>query len=196
VISRLANDSGEVSSPDTRRRFTEEAQRLLDPGRPGDFNQAMMELGATVCIPRSPDCGACPVAHLCAARAAGTERELPVKLRKKAARDVQLDLVVLTARSGMSGDVFLVQRAPHESRLADFWDLPHKHLFPNWRGRPVKQFTHRIVNDRFRITVWRGAAPKTLPAGRWFSPADLAAIPLSTIARKSLQPVIPPALKR
>lgn len=187
VLSRLGNDSGEVSSPDTRRRFNEQAQRLLDPRRPGDFNQAMMELGATICVPRSPDCGACPVEHLCAARAAGTERELPVKLKKNAARDVPLDLVLFTARSEMRGDVFLVQRAPDERRLADFWELPDKSLFPNWRGRRVKRFTHQIVNDRFRITVWRGAAPPTLPAGRWFSPASLATIPLATIARKALQ---------
>ena len=187
VVSRLANDSGEVSAPLVRRRIAEEAQRLLDPRRPGDFNQAMMELGATVCLPRSPDCPACPVKGLCAARAAGTERELPVKLKKNAARDVALDLALLTGPSGLRGQVFLVQRASNERRLADFWELPRKNLFPGWRGRRAKQFAHQIVNDRFRITIWRGPAPASLPAGRWFSPAGLEAIPLSTIARKALQ---------
>ena len=54
VISRLTNDASEIASPAARRRFAEEAARLLDPRRPGDFNQAMMELGATICVPRTP----------------------------------------------------------------------------------------------------------------------------------------------
>jgi A/G-specific adenine glycosylase len=186
VMSRLTNDAGEISTPETRRRFAEEAQRLLDPRRPGDFNQAMMELGATVCVPRSPACGQCPVARLCKARAAGTERELPVKLRKTVTRDVALGLAIFAGRAGMSGKVFLVQRAAEERRLAGFWELPAKDLFPDWRGRAAMQIVHRIVNDRFRITVWRGPAPRILPAGRWFASADLAAIPLTTVARKAL----------
>lgn len=183
VISRVTNDSGEISSPVTRRRFAEEAQRLLDPLRPGDFNQAMMELGAKICVPRSPDCPQCPVARYCAARESGNERELPVKLKKSAARDVVLDLALFT---GVSGKIFLVQRAAGERRLAGFWELPERNLFPDWRGRKVKQIVHQIVNDRFRITIWQGKAPRILPAGRWFKPAELAAIPLTTVTRKAL----------
>ena len=173
VISRLTNDPAEVSSPVTHRRFAEEAQRLLDPDRPGDFNQAMMELGATVCVPRSPDCGRCPVVRLCAARAAGTERELPVKWKKNPARDVALDLALFSGKGENAGRMFLVQRAQNERRLADFWELPSRNLLPGWRGRLVKRIAHQIVNDRFRITVWRGASPsKVLPAGKWFTAAD------------------------
>jgi adenine-specific DNA glycosylase len=129
------------------------------------------------------------VAQFCAARAAGTERELPVKLRKTVARDVTLDLAQFTWRAGARskpGNVFLMQRAPEERRLAGFWELPPKDLFPRWRGRAVKQIVHQIVNDRFRITVWQGVAPRILPDGKWFSPAELAKIPLTTIARKAL----------
>ena len=186
VVSRLTNDPGEISSPVTRKRFAEEAQRLLDPRRPGDFNQAMMELGATVCVPRSPDCPHCPVARLCAARATGTELELPVKLKKAASRDVTLDLALFAGRAGIAGKVFLIQRASDERRLADFWELPSKTLFPGWRGRPAGRIAHRIVNDRFRITVWLGPAPRVLPAGKWFTSVELAAIPLTTITRKAL----------
>jgi A/G-specific adenine glycosylase len=186
VISRLTNDASEVSSPETKLRFTQAAQRLLDPRRPGDFNQAMIELGATVCVPRTPVCGQCPVAHLCAARAAGTERDLPVKLKKSLAREVSLDLALFTARGKKPREVFLVQRASEERRLADFWELPAKDLFPNWHGEAAKRITHQIVNDRFRITVWRGMAPAKLPAGKWFTPAELATIPLTTATRKAL----------
>jgi A/G-specific adenine glycosylase len=186
VISRLTNDASEVSSPVTKRRFTDEAQRLLDPQRPGDFNQAMMELGATVCVPRNPRCEQCPVVRFCAARAAGTERELPVKLKKAPARDIALDLALFAGRAGNTGKIFLVQRNSAERRLADFWELPAKSLFPKWNGRLQGQIAHQIVNDRFRITVWHGIAPRLLPSGKWFTPFELAAIPLTTVARKAL----------
>jgi A/G-specific adenine glycosylase len=186
VISRLTNDASEVSSAVTKRRFTDEAQRLLDRRRPGDFNQAMMELGATVCVPRVPRCDRCQVARFCAAHAAGTERELPVKLKKAAARDIALDLALFAGGSGNAGRIFLVQRDSRERRLADFWELPAKSLFPKWNAQPHGLVTHRIVNDRFRITVWRGPAPRQLPPGKWFTPFELAAIPLTTISRKAL----------
>jgi A/G-specific adenine glycosylase len=185
VISRLTTDASEASSLAARRRFAQEAQRLLDPDRPGDFNQAMMDLGATICVPRTPDCPRCPVTRFCAGRAAGTARELPVKLKKSAARDVPLDLALFTRR-GMPGKVFLIQRAAKERRLAGFWELPSKDLFPDWRGEAKTRIVHQIVNDRFRVTVWHGTAPAILPAGKWLTRAELAATPLATITRKAL----------
>lgn len=182
VVSRVTGDAGEISSPITKARFTEAAQLLLDRGRPGDFNQAMMELGATVCVPRSPRCGECPVARFCDARATGRETELPVKLKKNASRDVPLDLALL--RNG--SEFFLIERAAGERRLAGFWELPPKNLFPRWRGRLAAQFTHQIVNDRFRISLFEGTAPKVLPAGKWLSLAELDSIPLTTVTRKAL----------
>ena len=72
------------------------------------------------------------------------------------ARDVALDLALFAGGAGKSDKVFLVQRAPEERRLAGFWELPSKDLFPDWRGRPAKPIVHQIVNDRFRITVSGG----------------------------------------
>lgn len=186
AISRLFNDASEVSSPVTKRRFTDRAQQLLDPKRPGEFNQAMMELGATVCVPRTPRCEQCPVARFCAARVAGTERELPVKLKGASARDVALDLALFAGRGGNAGKIFLVQRESQERRLADFWELPAKSLFPKWNGDFRGRITHQIVNDRFRITVWHGTAPRRLPFGKWFTSLELASIPVTTISRKAL----------
>ena len=185
VISRLTNDPADIGSPRTQARFSEEAQRLLDQKRPGDFNQAMMELGATICVPRSPDCGHCPVVKFCAAHAAGTERELPVKLKKATARGVELHLAALQSRDE-DDQIFLVQRSPKEKRMAGFWELPSKEMLPRWRGKAVKRIVHQIVNDRFQVTVWQGRAPKILPVGRWFNPAELKTIPLTTITRKAL----------
>jgi len=186
VISRLTNDASEITAPDARRRFAAEAARLLDPRRPGDFNQAMMELGATVCLPRVPRCSSCPAEKFCAARAAGTEREVPVRLTKKKARDVSLDLAILER----DARVFLVKRASTERRLADFWEFPGKHLFPRLKGTKLAEFRHRIVNDRFRITVWHIETGKVraanLPPGDWVGIAELDRIPLTTVAKKAL----------
>ncbi len=188
VLSRLYNDASEITSPAARRRFSDLATDLLDTRRPGDFNQAMMELGATVCLPRTPACTSCPVARFCAAHAAGTERELPVKLKKQQTRDVALDLAILEHNSC----VFLLQRDSAERRLADFWELPPRQLFPQLRPQLKKtsEFRHQIVNDRFRVTVWHGiiggfdtAEP---PRSRWLPIADLGRIPLTTVARKAL----------
>ena len=167
VISRLTNDASEITAPDARRRFAAAAARLLDPRRPGDFNQAMMELGATLCLPRVPQCGSCPVEKFCAARAAGTERELPVRLKKAKPREVLLELVILER----DGRVFLMKRASTERRLADFWELPGKQLFPRFKAPKLAEFRHRIVNDRFHVTVRHIAAgkmqPANLPPGDW-----------------------------
>jgi A/G-specific adenine glycosylase len=186
VISRLTNDASEIMAPAARRRFAAEAARLLDSRRPGDFNQAMMDLGATVCLPRVPRCGSCPVGKFCAARAAGTERELPVRLKKVKARDVPLDLAILER----DACVFLMKRASTERRLAGFWELPGKQLFPRFKAAKLAEFRHQIVNDRFHVTVWHIAARKTqppnLPAGAWVKIAELGSIPLTTVAKKAL----------
>jgi A/G-specific adenine glycosylase len=193
ALSRLTNDAAEITSPAARRRFAAEAGLLLDPRRPGDFNQATMELGATVCLPRIPACGACPVEKFCAARAAGTERELPVKLQKRETRDVPLDLAIVER----DARVFLMKRASTERRLADFWELPGKQLFPHLQGEGLAkmyEFRHQIVNDRFRVAVWHirienllpPGLPPNFPEGAWVRIADLRRIPLTTVAKKAL----------
>jgi len=183
VISRLANDASEISAPRVRARFTEEAQRLLDPRRPGDFNQAMMELGATVCLPRTPACGQCPVRQFCAARAAGRERELPVRQKKPAVNEIELDLLAFLR----TDRVFLIQRHGAEKRMAGFWELPSTETPSKPAGEPLAVFTHRIVNDRFRVSI-RHAPPSAHPPenGRWFELPELPSVPVTTITRKAL----------
>jgi A/G-specific adenine glycosylase len=173
VVSRLTNGASAIQPA---------AQALLDTARPGDFNQAMMELGALICVPRVPKCGACPVAEYCAARAAGTERELPVKVKKTRARQVALDLILLEKEN----QVFLIRRGSDERRMPDFWELPAKKLFPRLRGLLHREFTHQIVNDRFGVKVWKAPAPAQLPDGRWFHRDRLNAIPLTTVSRKAI----------
>jgi A/G-specific adenine glycosylase len=187
VIARLTNDASEISRSTARRRFEAQAESLLHPRRPGDFNQAMMELGATICIPRAPRCPDCPVARFCAARGAGRERQLPVKRAKQATRDVPLDLVLLEDRQG----IFLIQRPSRERRLPGFWELPEKKSLAGIRCRLAREFSHRIVNDHLLVKVWKArvgkaAPPPALPKGRWFDRRELSLIPVTTITRKAL----------
>jgi A/G-specific adenine glycosylase len=196
VISRLTNDASEITSVVARRAFTNKATALLDRRRPGDFNQALMELGATVCLSRTPCCDVCPVQKFCAARAAGTERELPVKLKKQKARDVPLDLALV--QSCLAGDdrrIFLVKRSSSERRLADFWELPGNRLVPSPQGKLLGEFSHRIVNDCFRVKVYGIELrhrqiplkpPSRFPPGNWFGLPELNEIPLTTITKKAL----------
>lgn len=98
----------------------EVAAELVDPQRPGDWNQALMELGATVCTPRTPRCEACPVAWACAARQAGTVAERPAPARARAPRPATFALAVLRAPDGG----ILMERRPSDGLLGGMWALP------------------------------------------------------------------------
>lgn len=100
------------------------AAELLDPSRPGDWNQALMELGATVCTPRSPSCGACPWESLCAARAADTQEDRP---ESGPARAVPSQVFV-TAVVADGGGRVLVERRPEGGLLGGMWSFPDRRL--------------------------------------------------------------------
>ena len=183
VISRLTNDAAEISSPATKRRFTEEAQHLLDPRRPGDFNQAMMELGATVCVPRTP--------RLRALSGCALLRGARSRHRAGTARQTEK-----SARARYCFGSCSIRRMFGKCRAKYFWfrelsgtppggllGIARKESFPKMERPGARQFTHQIVNDRFRITVWHGTCAPVLPPGKWFTPFELAAIPLSTTAQ-------------
>ncbi len=119
VLSRLADEPD--PSPSLERDW---AGRLVDPARPGDFNQAFMELGALVCLPVSPRCGECPVAEFCAARAAGTQEERPrPRTRGPVAR--RAEAVLVLAHRGARGAVrVLLRQRPMQGLLGGMWEFP------------------------------------------------------------------------
>jgi A/G-specific adenine glycosylase len=178
VLARISNEPGDVSATATKRRLAVLAESLLDPRRPGDFNQALMELGATVCLPRSPRCPACPLARLCEARRRGVAEELPVKPRK--APPVRLEREFLVIRR--AGCILLWQRP------SGFWELPEPAQLPRAvKGEVLARFRHTITNHRYAVTVLRGSIRRA-PAGFvWVAGAALARITLSTLARKALE---------
>lgn len=100
VISRLDALRGDIRAARRWRRLEARAQARLEAGAPGDWNQAMMELGATVCTPRAPRCGECPVARWCRARALGLAERLPAKRAKPATIEVELAAAIFLDRQG------------------------------------------------------------------------------------------------
>ena len=193
VTSRLSADAAPSELPETRKRLCALAESLLDRARPGDFNQAMMELGATVCTPASPQCGICPVSGFCAAYTAGIQALLPVRSARPKARRRELGLLVLR-RKGADGreEVFLVRRDGGESRLPGFWEPLACDAVQG--TSPAAVFAHQIVNDRYSVSVrekWHGLGDSGLPVdGRWFPVADLHSVPLGGMARKAIDAVL------
>jgi A/G-specific adenine glycosylase len=169
VIARLTNGSGHAQ---------ETADMLLDRKNPSRSNQALMELGAVICVPRDPQCDVCPIAVQCQARKAGTVNDLPAKQAKPATIHLKRDLLVIHQK-----DKILLAPSP---RVQGFWDLPEP--FEGARvGARLGEFRHAITHRSYRFTVHEGvvrAAPKGF---RWFRRKDIDEIPLSTTAKKGLR---------
>ena len=169
------------------------ANDLLDSQNPGDFNQAMMELGATVCTPRAPACLTCPVIDLCATRGELTTTEKPAPQEK---REIHYSLIS-RANDARGPEVFLVRRALDASLMASMWELPEK-IRGDDSSAPAFTLRHSITVTDYTVRVWRD--PSEEPgSGKWFSARSLTAIPLTGLARKILrragcfESAIPPA---
>jgi A/G-specific adenine glycosylase len=182
VVARVANDASDVGSVRTRDRFGQIAAGWLDPRDPGGFNQALMELGATVCLPRDPLCRLCPLAGVCAAREAGTAASLPVKLRRAA--PVRLDATLLVIER--KGKLLMWRRPETDSRMPGFWELPVAERLPDARlEEALGSFRHTITHHHYRFDVFRASVQKTPRGFAWLSVRERALLPLSTIARKA-----------
>lgn len=184
VVARIGNDAADIGSARTRQRFREIAQEVLDESQPGLFNQALMELGATVCLPKNPLCLLCPVAADCQAAAEGTVEQLPVKLRR--VEPVAIEDLLLIVRN--NGRILLRQREPDARRMAGFWELPTPEHLPRARiGRRLGAFRHTITHHHYTFGVAEASASPARRSFRWYKPLDLLDIPLSTTARKALR---------
>jgi A/G-specific adenine glycosylase len=173
-------------------QFWKAAENLLDRARPGDFNQAMMELGATACTPRGPGCLTCPVMQLCATRGELRTTDVASEQRKQ-----EIDL----ALHCRDGEIFLVQR-PRDARLmAGMWELPQidgpmlsgkqiPHSVPKGQKSAPDSliFTvrHSITVTDYTVRVWSCPVPEHSP-GRWVSRSRLSKMPLTGLARKVLR---------
>jgi A/G-specific adenine glycosylase len=183
VLARVSNDDGDIGAPLVRRRFQQKAQEILDPRHPGEFNQAMMELGATLCLPRNPRCLICPVRLQCSAYAAGRTSQVPVKLKRHKELRESLSVAVVFRDSR----VLMRQRSQDAARMAGFWELP---ATGDLRGldnvRYCGTFRHTIVHTVFEVEVCTGTL-KRAPKGASWIDAEHHAMPVTTISRKALE---------
>jgi A/G-specific adenine glycosylase len=122
VLVRLGAVRGNLRTPKRWRELSQCAQRLLAPNHPGEWNQATMELGATICTPRAPRCRECPVAHWCRAQALGIAEQLPAK-RKKPTVAVEIAAAVLLDRKSRTL-LLRPEHSPANGFFARLWQFP------------------------------------------------------------------------
>jgi len=187
VLSRVRGweSHDAVGEAEVRRRVEAFAAVLVDPRRPGDFNQALMELGATVCTPRSPQCLVCPWVTVC--RTLG-ERRTP-KRAPMTSREVSCMLAV---REGLKGDeVLLEQRAAANTVMPGMWELPPlEDRFGSCK--PIMTVRHAIMQVNYTVHVC-GVAPEAGAGAsangvtrRWVALEEASSMALTGLARKVL----------
>jgi len=158
------------------KQVWELADTLLDRERPGDFNQAMMELGATVCTPRGPACLTCPVMQMCVSRGELSGAEKSVRQKK---REIHYAL------DRRKGTVFLVQRPKDTRLMAGMWELPEISK-PQNRAEPLFRVKHSITVTDYAVNIWPLSAPPGVP-GEWRTIERLSRLALTGLARKVLR---------
>jgi A/G-specific adenine glycosylase len=175
----------ETPLPAAKPELTALADRLTPQIRPGDYAQAVMDLGATICTPRSPACGICPWNHACAARAAGSQAELPRKSRKPD-KPVRYGVVWV----GHRADAILVERRPERGLLGGMLGFPGN----GWDGaggaapahadwREIGEVRHTFTHFHLILRVLTGQIEGDTLRGEWITglrPSDL-----PTVMRKA-----------
>lgn len=203
LLCRLAAIDDDPKDPATLKKLWALAGDLVPDRRPGDFNQALMELGALVCTPSDPRCGECPLTSLCHSHALGRVHEIPRKVARAKPTLVRETAVVLWREN----KVFLAQR-PSTGRWADLWEFPRTEVAAGQSpdaaavalmkdlgftiAEPAELTTIRHGVTRFRITLVCLEArslkgefrPGLYPRGEWLSPAELSDHPVSRPQRR------------
>lgn len=188
VFARLYGITGNILDAPVHREVTKLVAEALPADRPQEFNEALMDFGALVCIPRAPRCGQCPLREECAAYRTGQTETLPVR-RKKTQQQKWYAAVAVVARDG----AFLLERRPDQGMLAGMWQFPQQlartltaakeELFAQyppqtkqWFWRHKHVFSHRI----WELRAYRAAPPSTLAGDfRWVRPDEFVTLPMA-----------------
>jgi A/G-specific adenine glycosylase len=209
VLSRLLELDGVPGEKAREASLWAAAEVLVSGSRPGDWNQALMELGATVCVPQNPLCLVCPVRTSCRALAADRVDELPRP--KKPTKRKRLEFVVAVARRG---DEVLLGRREEKGLFGGLWELPGAELAPGADGDFVLQkllgkkasvgpeltvvertLTHRdLVLRLHAVSIPRRLAkpPPGYLEWRWVARAEVAALGMSSAMQGALADCLPP----
>ncbi|MCI7541565.1 MAG: A/G-specific adenine glycosylase [Subdoligranulum sp.] len=188
VFARLYNDEGDIMQPAVKAATTQKVMAQQPAEAPGDFNQALMELGALVCTPGQPDCAACPLQALCLGRQSGNPARLPQKAPKKARKKCELTLCLAQDAAGR----WLLQKRGEQGVLAGLWQPPvlaeealdekkalaaAQKLLPAavlLKEKPLKA-KHIFTHLEWHMTAYVMAVPCTPPPEGcvWAAPAQL-----------------------
>lgn len=200
VLSRLFAVRGGSSPARARERLWQIAERLVPRRRPGDFNQALMELGATLCTPRAPRCGVCPLRRRCRALARGNPETFPAARPRPRARRIEVVAGLVESRRGL----WLERGLSGANR--DLFDLPSverqdsgvhdlERLAAHLASRRIRvgawsevgRIRHGILDRNYVVHVYRAPAThaRTATKGTWLGP-DAHEIPLTARARKAI----------
>ena len=198
VTSRLMGVRENVGIPSVRRHIEAMAASLVPEKRPGDFNQAMMDLGATICVPGTPSCEKCPLQGQCDAFAAGDAEDLPQLPRKNPPKQLHYDLCLVFSGSR----VLMRQRT--EAMLHGLWVYPMAEGEHTRKQLPaaVKRLTglradgieaageawHVFTHQVWQMKLWLMRTEATeAPAGwRFVSPEDMASLAIPSAMRAAL----------
>ena len=170
VMSRLRRLGGDPKSSAMTKLFADVAQQALDPKRPGDFNQAVMELGATVCVPNTqPSCGTCPVSKWCTALQAEKEKkgvlvtDYPTKTEKAEKREESVAVAVVkiiptgTKPSDKKSGKYLLVKRPQGGLLAGLWEFPLQSVDGEAKGsdrrRAMNTLLKELLGDKAELTT-------------------------------------------
>ena len=204
VLARLFDVTEPHRSSQSENRLWELAAGQLPPGKAGEYNQALMDLGASVCTPRDPDCPRCPLAEICLAYRRGVQAERPVKAPKAPTPHHTVTAAVIRR----NGHVLIAQR-PSEGLLGGMWEFPGGKQQPGEDlasclqreireelgveiavGNPIGVYQHaythfRVTLHAFRCSLLAGE-PQNFAhrALHWAAPQDLSAFPMGKLDRQ------------
>jgi A/G-specific adenine glycosylase len=184
VFSRLFGLKGRAKDPAFVKRMWPLAERLMPEKDPGDWNQALMELGATVCTPESPSCGACPVSRHCAAFEKGLQDKLPVP--EPARKPVPVRWTCLWIEK--DGKVLLWRRSDRERLLKDLWGLPEAGKVKAAPGRLLARTAHSITHHALTVDLREAAlAGGPPPEAKWVRRGEIRDYLVSSLWLKLLK---------
>ena len=195
IAARLTACGDNVLDTRTRQHVRDALAAIMPIDRPGDFNQAMMDLGAAVCLPKNPNCESCPAASLCAARAAGLQSQLPVRAKNTAKPEKDLTVFLLTTSDGRTA----LRRRPETGLLSGLWEFPNTEgelteslaaqQLRDWGLTPLaweKRFSdrHIFTHLRWNMTVFRLTVAGDGPPDWVWASEDRDLYPMPTAFKK------------
>ena len=201
LFARLSALRADTTKSTSQKQLWEFSEQLLPNRRPGDFNQAAMDLGREICKPKKPNCETCPISDFCVTYVQGLQEQIPVRGKKMQYEDLH-EAIVLIKRNGK----LLMRKCQPGERWAGLWDFPRANIQPNSAESLVRQsvleqtglqteveslnktIKHAVTRFRIRLDCFHSTKTNgRLKSGagfKWKTVDEVKQLPLSTTGRK------------